>query len=122
MLKKVAFTLLPITDVHAARHFYETILGLQIGANGGHEGKFWLEYDLPGGGCLALSNATPNQPSMNQGATIAFEVEDLDRLIAHLKDHQVEVIGDIIHGPHCRMIPCRDPAGNGLMLHQINPD
>ncbi len=50
MLKKIAFTVYPVTDVDRARAFYEKFLGPEVGANGGHEGKFWVEYDLPGGG------------------------------------------------------------------------
>lgn len=52
MLKKVAFTMYPVQDADRARTFYEGTLGLTRGKyspNG-----IWTEYDLPGGGCLAL--------------------------------------------------------------------
>ena len=121
MLKKVAFTVYPVTDVDRARTFYEKVLGLRLGANGGHEGKFWVEYDLPGGGCLAISNAMPDAPSAKAGGTVAFEVDDLDALVTHLKANDVPILApDTIRGPHCRMVPCADPDGNSIILHQLD--
>lgn len=121
MLKKVAFTLYPITDVERARQFYEGVLGLTPGLQGGQGDKAWIEYDLEGGGCFAISNATPNQPSANAGGTLAFEVEDLDALVEHLKANRVPILSDTIRGPHCRMVPIADPDGNSLVLHQLDP-
>ena len=89
MFKKVAFTMYPITDVARARTFYEQTLGLKVGRQGNRGDKWWVEYDLPGGGCLALTNFTGEQPSADSGGTVAFEVEDLDGLIAQLKSHKV---------------------------------
>ena len=120
MLKKVAFTMYPIKDVPRARAFYEERLGLKIGAHGSQGDKWWIEYDLPGGGCLALTNFTDEQPSSGAGGTIAFEVEDLDKLIADLKAADVTFKSDVIHGPNCRMAVCLDSEGNSILLHQLN--
>ena len=62
-----------------------------------------MEYDLPGGGCLALTNFTKEKPSDTAGGTIAFEVEDLDRLMTDLKGKGVTFKSDVIHSPVCRM-------------------
>jgi predicted enzyme related to lactoylglutathione lyase len=118
MLKKVAFTMYPVRDVSRARTFYEETLGLKPGLAGGRDGMWWVEYDLPGGGCFAITNTTGESPG---GGTVAFEVEDLDRLIAELKSKSVVFKGDIVHGPRCRMAVCLDSEGNSLLLHQLNP-
>jgi extradiol dioxygenase family protein len=55
MFKKVAFTYYPVTDVARARKFYEETLGLKSGSVGNQGDNWWVEYDLPGGGCLALT-------------------------------------------------------------------
>ena len=120
MLKKIAFVMYPIVDVPRARDFYESKLGLQIGSNGHHGDKWWIEYDLPGGGCLALTNFTDEKPSTNSGGTVALEVEDIDGLVARLKASGVEFRGDMIAGPNCRMAVCVDSEGNSLLLHQLN--
>ena len=121
MFKKVAFTMYPVTDVPRARTFYEGTLGLKIGSHGNQGDKWWIEYDLPGGGCLALTNFTGEQPSANSGGTIAFEVEDLDALIADLKAKEVEFKSGVIDSPVCRMAVCLDSEGNSILLHQLKP-
>lgn len=121
MFKKVAFTMYPATDVPRARKFYEEVFGLTPGSKGEHGGVWWVEYDLPGGGCFAITNATQDTPSAAAGGTIAFEVEDLDALIADLKSKNVEFKSDIIHSPVCRMAVCVDSEGNSILLHQLKP-
>lgn len=120
MVRKVAFTVIPSTDAQRSRAFYEGLLGLTPGSDGAHGGMFWIEYDLPEGGCVAVSNATPARPSAVAGSTIALEVEDLDALIAHLRAHEVSLLGQVVKGPHCRMQTCLDPDGNSLILHQLD--
>lgn len=120
MITKVAFTMLPVTDVPRARKFYEEALGLSVGLHGGKGDNWWIEYDLPGGGCIALSSFGSGKPT-DSGATLALEVDDLDVLMERLKTHGVEFKHGVIAGPHCRMAPCSDSEGNPLLLHQLNP-
>ncbi|HKA89584.1 MAG TPA: SRPBCC domain-containing protein [Haliangiales bacterium] len=119
-VRKVAFTMYPVTDVARARAFYEQTLGLAVGMAGGREGKYWIEYDLPGGGCLALTNTTGDQPSAAAGGTVALEVSDLPSMMDRLKTQGVTFKSDIIKGPHCRMAVCLDSEGNSLLLHQVD--
>jgi uncharacterized protein YndB with AHSA1/START domain/predicted enzyme related to lactoylglutathione lyase len=119
-VKKVAFTMYPVSDVARARKFYEETLGLAVGMNGGKGGTYWVEYDLPGGGCLAITNATEAQPSAAAGGTIALEVADLTQLMQHLKEQGVTFKSDVIAGPRCRMAVCLDTEGNSILLHQLN--
>jgi predicted enzyme related to lactoylglutathione lyase len=121
MFKKVAFTYYPVTDVVRARKFYEETLGLKSGSVGNQGDKWWVEYDLPGGGCLALTNFTKEKPSDTAGGTIALEVEDLDRLMTDLKGKGVTFKSDVIHSPICRMAVCLDSEGNSILLHQLKP-
>src|SRR5215813_4820064 len=118
MFKKVAFTMYPVTDVPRARRFYEETFGLQRGSMGNHGEQYWIEYDLPGGGCFALTNFIPDRPSDAAGGTVAFEVEDLDRLTADLQAKGVQFKGGIIDSPVCRMAVCLDSEGNSILLHQ----
>ncbi|RDZ27795.1 VOC family protein [Lysobacter silvisoli] len=121
MLRKVAFTLYPIHDVARARAFYEQTLGLSLSSHGNRGDQWWLEYDLPEGGCLALTNFVPDAPSDTAGGTIALEVADLDALIADLKGKGVQFKSDVIHSPVCRMAVCLDSEGNSILLHQLKP-
>lgn len=117
MLKRVAFTMYPVEDVERARRFYEERLGLKAGLTGGQGEMQWVEYDVPGGGCLAITNASDESPGAG-GGTIAFEVENLEGLMEDLKRKSVEFKTGIIRGPKCRMAVCLDSEGNSILLHQ----
>jgi predicted enzyme related to lactoylglutathione lyase len=118
MLQKVAFTMYPVDDPERARAFYEGKLGLTRGS--GAPNGDWTEYDLPGGGCLALfrGSLTGLKPSAGHGS-IAFEVDDLDATNSRLKAAGVEFRADMIHSPVCRMSVILDSEGNSIILHQL---
>jgi len=109
----------PVIEMARARNFYESVLKLAPGsitADGA-----WVEYDLPKGGCFAITTLAEGvKPSANAGGSIAFEVEDLDELITTLKSKKVEVKLDIFSSPVCRMAVILDSEGNSIVLHQLN--
>lgn len=117
MLQKVAFTMYPVQDMDRACAFYEGTLGLTRGKyspNG-----IWTEYDLPGGGCMALFATEEIKPNADAGGSIAFEVEDLDELTARLKREDVRFKTYMIHSPVCRMAIILDTEGNPIILHEL---
>ena len=117
MYKKVAFTMYPIQDPTRARAFYGDTLGLTLGSNSANGN--WTEYDLPGGGCLALFATKDIKPSAEAGGSIALEVEDLDAACAQLKAKGVQFKADLIHSPVCRMSIILDSEGNSIILHEL---
>ncbi len=119
-VKKVAFTMYPVSDVKRARRFYEETLGLKVGMAGGRGDMYWVEYDLPGGGCFAITNTTGETPSAAAGGTIALEVEDLAGLKRQLEEKGVAFKSGVIRGPRCQMAVCIDSEGNSLLLHQLD--
>lgn len=65
MFKKVAFTMYPVKDPQRARSFYEGTLSLTVGSHSPN--GVWTEYNLPGGGCLALFATQDIEPSAGSG-------------------------------------------------------
>ncbi|MCC7538959.1 MAG: VOC family protein [Deltaproteobacteria bacterium] len=117
MFDKVAFTLYPVTDSARARAFYGTTLGLKMGS--ASPDGVWTEYDLPGGGCLALFATKDIEPSATAGGSVALEVEDLDTLNTRLASEGVRYKAPMIHSPVCRMSVILDSEGNALILHEL---
>jgi predicted enzyme related to lactoylglutathione lyase len=117
MLKKVAFTMYPVKDPKRARAFYGETLGLKLGSHS--PDGVWTEYDLPGGGCLGLFGGPDAKPSSDAGGMVAFEVDDLDALIARLKTQGVTFKAEMIPSPVCRMSIILDSEGNAVMLHEL---
>jgi predicted enzyme related to lactoylglutathione lyase len=116
MFKKVAFTMYPIKDAKRARAFYGETLGLKLGSHS--KDGVWTEYDLPGGGCLGLFCSPDAKPGAD-GGMVAFEVDDLDALIARLKKEGVTFRAEMIPSPVCRMSIILDSEGNAVMLHEL---
>ena len=58
-------------------------------------------------------------PSSSSGGSIAFEVDDLARLVSELKEKNVEFKLDNIVTPVCKMAVILDSEGNVLTLHQL---
>jgi predicted enzyme related to lactoylglutathione lyase len=117
MIQKVAFTMYPVKDFERARAFYGETLGLHVGSKSSN--GMWTEYDLPGGGCLALFATKDIEPSANSGGSVALEVDDLDATIARLKGGGVEFKAEMIHSPVCRMSVILDSEGNSIILHEL---
>jgi predicted enzyme related to lactoylglutathione lyase len=118
MFEKVAFTMFPVVDAKRARAFYEDVLGLERGL--ASPDGVWTEYDLPGGGCLALFCApSPEMATKPGGASIALEVADLDALNQRLTTAGVQYRGGVVHGPNCRMSNIVDSEGNAIILHEL---
>jgi predicted enzyme related to lactoylglutathione lyase len=116
MIEKVAFTMIPIKDSARARAFYEGTLGLSVGLH--DPNGVWTEYDLPGGGCLALFRSNDLEPTANAGG-VALEVADLDAINEHLRAAGVVFKADMIHSPVCRMSVILDSEGNSIILHEL---
>ena len=119
MYKKVAFTVYPATDIQRARNFYEETLGLRVTKE--YQDGRWIEFDMEGGGCLALSDMMPQfKPNASEGGTIALEVENVESLMSTLKEKNVEILMDTFESPVCKMASIRDSEGNGVILHQVH--
>jgi predicted enzyme related to lactoylglutathione lyase len=116
MIKKIAFTMYPVTDLARARKFYEEDLGLVKTSN--YDNVKWVEYDLAGG-CFAITTMVPVKPSSDSGGSIAFEVDDVVALTAKLKAKGVTIKMEMMDTPVCKMSVVLDTEGNAVTLHQL---
>ncbi|MHB8422851.1 MAG: VOC family protein [Leptospirales bacterium] len=117
MIKSIAFTIYPVHNMTRARQFYEEDLGL--GPTKDFENS-WVEYDLPGGTFILHTLLEAVEPSSTAGGCIAFEVDDLDRVVLGLKAKGYRFKIEPFSSPICRMAVVKDPEGNQVTLHQSN--
>lgn len=114
MIKEVAFVAVAVTDKEKARKFYQETLELKPSTTA-MEGA-WVEYDL---GAITIGvGCHPDWKPSRDGTTIAFEVEDIDKTIATLKERGVKFDMEKLETPVCFMAQFRDPDGNKLVVHK----
>ncbi|HEV2738747.1 MAG TPA: VOC family protein [Candidatus Elarobacter sp.] len=119
MIKAIAFTGSAVTDMPRARAFYEGVLGLGPALE--MAGGKWVEYDV-GGGTFALTNiAADSWKPSEQGTAVAFEVDDLDAMVAKVKASGAKFYMEKMESPICWMAIAHDPDGNKVVLHTLKP-
>ena len=118
-ITEIGFVAVPVTDIPRARKFYEEVLRLTV-SDEMMSGK-WIEYAI-GKNTLAIANVGEQRTPSSQGTSAAFEVEDFDQAIKHLKDQQVDFASETFETPCCRMAVVQDPDGNKLMIHKLKPE
>jgi predicted enzyme related to lactoylglutathione lyase len=118
-ITETAFIAYPVSDIARARDFYEKLLGLTPGEFDheleGMPGKYWIEYEV-GNVAFAISNSW--EPSGQSGPTVAFEVENLEEAVSHLKKAGVNFVLDNFDTPVCSFALITDPDGNGITIHK----
>jgi predicted enzyme related to lactoylglutathione lyase len=115
-IKELAFVCHPVADIARARAFYEKLLGLKILLEIEFApGSWWIEYDVDGV-ALAISNAGP--PPAAGGASLAFEVANLDETLAAVKAAGIPLTMEPQEFPPCRMFGINSPDGYSVMFHK----
>ena len=116
MVKKIAFTLYPVSDMARARRFYGEGLGL---AESDNFDDRWVEFTV-GGGVFAICDMPEvGKPAMGSGGSIAFEVDDVDAAIARLVEAGAKIVMAAFDTPVCRMGIVADTEGNSICIHKV---
>jgi len=118
-IKDIACVGIPVTDMKRAREFYEDVLGLKIADQ--MMGGQWIEY-VVGDNTLAIANVGEQWTPSDEGTAAAFEVENFDEAIKHLKDRQVPFAAEPFETPCCHMAVVQDPDGNKLIIHKLKSE
>ncbi len=118
-INAIGFVAIPVTDIPRARKFYEEVLGLSVSDE--MMGGRWIEYAVDDD-TLAIANVDEQWTPSDQGTGAAFEVEDFDDAVKHLKDQQVRFAADPFETPCCHMAVVQDPDRNKLIIHKLKPE
>jgi catechol 2,3-dioxygenase-like lactoylglutathione lyase family enzyme len=112
-----------VGDVDAAVAFYVGALGFELeqqyGPNMAIVSRDGATVWLAGPGASA-SRPMPDgaQPSPGGWARVVLVVDDLDRLVATLRERGATFRNDVVEGPGGRQILVDDPSGNCVELFE----
>jgi catechol 2,3-dioxygenase-like lactoylglutathione lyase family enzyme len=114
MITGVHSTFYWTSDMDAAVAFYKDVLGLDMSARYGED---WSEFKLAG--TTVALHGTRGAAPPHAGATVVFEVDDLDRAMVQLASRGVRFEGEITEVPESgRFVSLRDPAGNLVQIFE----
>ncbi len=117
MIKEIAFTAYPATDVEKLRNFYRDALGLTFGNEFAEDGVLKYDEATIAGGCFAVMTQEWIDRPPGSASSVVFEVDDIEQARGDLQARGVEV--EEIHDTGvCRLTSFQDPEGNKVSLHQ----
>ncbi len=99
-----------VEDLAAAKKWYEDIFQRPVDSTPMPE---VAEWKFPGGGWLQVYRLAERAG----GCSCTFALDDLDEMVAHLKQLGVET-GEEMRSEKTRVIMIKDPAGNSLAFAQ----
>jgi catechol 2,3-dioxygenase-like lactoylglutathione lyase family enzyme len=115
MLKRVDNAHYWTKDMDASVRFYRDVLGLNLTAQYGED---WAEFDS-GGTTVALHGTREGHAPPTDGATVVFEVDDLEGTMNALRGRDVGFEGEVNEVPgYGRFVSFRDPDGNLLQIFE----
>lgn len=112
-----------VDDVDASVAFYRDHLGFTLEQQYGPAMAILRREDLTlwvAGPAASASRPMPDgrQPQPGGWNRLVLEVDDLDAVVARLRDAGVPMRNDVLTGPGGRQILCDDPAGNPVELFE----
>jgi predicted enzyme related to lactoylglutathione lyase len=115
MIRSIAFTIYPVSDIERAKAFYRDVVGLNEPSTL-HEA--WVEFDV-GGGTFALATGGEKLGIPPGSAfAVAFETDDVNAAFERLRASGANV-DPVFESPFCHACFARDPDGNRFTLHQL---
>ncbi|CCN35239.1 putative Glyoxalase/bleomycin resistance protein/dioxygenase [Vibrio nigripulchritudo SO65] len=127
MLNAIHHCAIICSDYAVSKAFYCDVLGLEVVAENYREERqsYKLDLRLPNGNQIELFSfpnppLRPTQPEARGLRHLAFSVDDLERVIRHLEENNIEVEPvrvDEFTG--CRFTFFQDPDGLPLELYEI---
>jgi predicted enzyme related to lactoylglutathione lyase len=119
MVKDIAFTAYPASDVAGTRAWYERCLGLSFAGPYCEDGIEKYNEAHVGSGCFSLMAPEWVGREPGSAAGVVFEVDDIEDAVALLRARGVAV-ADVEVGPVCKQTSFSDPEGNKVTIHQKN--
>jgi predicted enzyme related to lactoylglutathione lyase len=109
-----------VSDLEKASDFYAETIGLQVAHLDQQAG--WAEFVHPHCGArLALQQVDQDELMPSGGATVIFDVADIEKSMHALEKSGVPFLTGIINLDGHRLATFVDPDGNHLQLRDENP-
>ena len=118
MFKKVDDVFFNVDDMEKSVAFYRDTLGLPVK----YQSADWVEFDA-GNVTIALrrfGSGPEGRPELGvgEGATLVFEVEDIEKATTELEAKGVKLLGGLFEYGSVKLAAFEDLSGNALQIYQ----
>ena len=121
MIKQLAHICIHTTDLERTLWFYTDVLGLEKAFDFERQGlPFGCYIKLGGTSFIDVFQGEPGEVGTIN--LVAIEVEDMDGLIARIRDQGVEVGEKTLGADHSWQVWITDPNGLRIEFHEYTPD
>lgn len=117
-ITKIAFVVLPVSDIGRARKFYEDALHLRPARIFEKDGRGSIDYDLDSARVTIKSEGQLPAGNLPR-ATVAFEVDNFNDVIASLRAHKAVFVATPAEISGTYQATVNDPDGNLIVIHKI---
>lgn len=118
MIKEIAFTAYPASDVEKLRKWYEDKLDIKFSGPYAEDGVEMYNEAKIGDGYFSVMTSKWIEREPGSASGVVFEVDDIDETVADLRGKGI-VIDDPYATPVCKIASFDDLEGNKVSLHQV---
>jgi predicted enzyme related to lactoylglutathione lyase len=116
------FMILYVRDVEKSKAFYTKVLGMEFME--ALSSPTFVTVRPAGGAMIGLqdksaSRLPPGREEQSGSVELSFEVEDVDAIWKHWKEHNVEIVSDPMDLPFGRYFLAKDPEGHYLSAYRF---
>ncbi|MDF9826765.1 putative enzyme related to lactoylglutathione lyase [Ereboglobus sp. PH5-5] len=117
-ITKIAFVVLPVSDIARARKFYEDALHLLPARIFEKDGRGSIDYDLDSGRVTIKCEGQLPVANMPR-VTVAFEVDNFNDVIASLRAHDTTFVTMPAEISGTYQATVNDPDGNNIVIYKL---
>ncbi len=114
MIKKIAFTSYPVTDMERSVDFYGNVLGFNLL----FKREDWSEFDIDGQRLTLHKEEIPSGKNPGGRVIVSFEAKPIEKIVESLKVKGVRFKGEVEVYPYGKLAWFLDPDGNILGLYE----
>ena len=119
----IGFLTIHVRDIAASIDFYEKILGMKVTRRFSPGPGMEIVFLSDGsGGTVEFIRSENDKMYSGEGLSLGFYTDDMDKIIAHLKAHNVPVLsGPAVTPDGTKLLSARDINGLELGFVQMPP-
>ncbi len=118
-ITKIAFVVLPVSDIARSRAFYEDVLQLRPAHIFEKDGRGSIDYDLESAARITIKCDGQLPMSNAPRIAVALEADNFNDVIASLRANKAVFVSAPAEVAGSHQATVNDPDGNCIIIHKV---